>query len=268
VREAWQKQEGNGMTQLQYQSHYEQMIQDGLNSYARGDHAHAITTLGHAIALDPQDPNGFTQRGAIWAEYGDYVQAERDLRTALSIRTCAEASYHLALILSDQRRHSEAIALIEQAIAIYSADSELWHLFGIVLDRANESTRAIEALTHAISLGQSHDGELLALRGMIQSELEQWQPAAMDFELAIAYGNRGSDVFYHQGLTYLHLQRWAASATSFTRALRDDPHNPAIYQARSIAYEALGEKEYARQDMRMALRLGLKPLEDIDEPKP
>ncbi len=137
------------MTQQQYQSHYEQIIQDGLNSYARGDHVHAITTLGHAIALDPQHPDGFTQRGAIWAEYGDYVQAERDLRTALSIRTGVEASYHLALILSDQQRHNEAIVLIEKALAIHSADSELWHLFGIVLDRANESARAIEALTHS-----------------------------------------------------------------------------------------------------------------------
>ena len=121
------------MNRGQHQGRYEQLIQDGLQSYTRGDLRHALMLLENAIALDPQRPDGFAQRGAILAEYGDVVQAERDLRTALTFRTCVVASYQLALILSDQQRHAEAIMLLERALAQHSSDSELWHLLALFL---------------------------------------------------------------------------------------------------------------------------------------
>lgn len=244
------------MKHAQQQDRYEQIIQDGLSYHARGDRDRAIDTLGSAIALDPYCSDAFAYRGAIWSEYGEYARAERDLRAALAIQPCAMASYHLAFILSDHQHHSEAIEILESVLPI-STDSELWHLYGIILDRANEPSRAIDALSKAIQYISTPDGELFTLRGILYAELGQWRLASKDFEAAITFGNRSSEVFYHQGIAYLHLSRWAEAATGLTRALPDDPHNPAIYQARSIAFEALGEKEYARQDKRMAMRLGI-----------
>jgi tetratricopeptide (TPR) repeat protein len=234
---------------------YEQFLQDGLASHVYDEQA--IAAFSAAIALNTGRAEGFMYRGILWADRGDDRQAERDLREALAISTCPIASYRLSLILSDQEQHAEAQIVLERAIAQYTADGELWYLLGIVLDRMNRPVQAVHALDTAARYGYGHDTDLLALRAKIYNELGEWERSIRDCSEAARHGGCSSELFFQRGLAELQLERWFEATVSFTRALVEDKLNPAIYYARSLAFQALGNSRKAERDMRKAIQLGI-----------
>jgi Flp pilus assembly protein TadD len=231
---------------------YEQLLQEGEQQQNSED---AITIFTRAIQICPERSEAYTQRGIHWLECRRIALAERDFRQALAIQICSLASYQLAFLLSDRGEHHEANLLIKQALRYYPADGELWYLLGIIYDRQNYTEHAIDALQQADAYNCGQDSGLLTLRARLWNEQGNWEQAIYDCNNAIKYGGIQAEVYFQQGWAEFQLKRWHAAHKSFTRAITDDPCNPAAYRARSLVHRALGNTEAANRDLRHALHL-------------
>ena len=86
------------------------------------------TSIDPSTPNEPQDPNGFFQRG--WEEHakGDQAGAEASFKRAISLDSqFAEAYYGLGLIYKTQGRNEAAILAFQQAIDLIQENTQQKH---------------------------------------------------------------------------------------------------------------------------------------------
>jgi len=91
----------------------------GDSYFAKGNSERAISDLGAALNLDPQDADTYIKRGMIYEAKGDYQHGIADFGMAISLRPTSPTPYTMrggAYELAGDREH--AIADLEKALEI------------------------------------------------------------------------------------------------------------------------------------------------------
>jgi Tfp pilus assembly protein PilF len=122
-------------------------------AYAASHDTRAEASLRRAIALDPQNPRGWANLGALYAEAGKLDEAERAMGNA-SREAPWDARLHdnRGLLLQALGREDEAIAEYEAAILGSPPLAQPRVRLAAILIRRGEKERALAVLNDALRL--------------------------------------------------------------------------------------------------------------------
>ncbi len=133
---------------------------------------------------------------------------------------------------------------------------------------------AAEAYTAALSFWKKSNGKpakarLLSSRAAVYERKQDWERSVADLSQAVLISSRTASLYYRLGSDYLELSKPSEAITHFYKAVRLNLNYKEAYLGRATAYEQLGDAKFAREDYRMACRLGSqKACAIVRPPKP
>jgi tetratricopeptide (TPR) repeat protein len=143
-----------------------------------------------AISLNPDDPEGIIQLSSILEKSGKTETAEKRLRELLQQQPDnAMALNNLGYLLLEQTtRHTEALKLIEEAVAIEPVNGSFLDSLGWAhyklgnLDKARESLEKAARYSRRSATIHEHLGDVLQKLGRLGDARRQWEKA-LDFSI-------------------------------------------------------------------------------------
>jgi tetratricopeptide (TPR) repeat protein len=176
-----------------------------------GDYYKAIEIYSGLLEESPDDDEILTARSAAYLEAGEYPSAAEDAAAAWKI---------------DPRNYAAA----------FNA--------GLAYDLDGESEAAVEWFLKAVETNPEF-GKAYSGLANTYIQLEQYEEAVANYELAELHGPEFDDLYYWWGTALLKLGRYERAMECFERQLEQAPHAGAEAGVARTAY-LLGDYERAR----------------------
>jgi tetratricopeptide (TPR) repeat protein len=132
------------------------------------------------------------------------------------------AFYALALVQHRQRRLKEAMAAINQALALDPTDANYHHLLGSLRLESGQLSAALQAARTGLSFDSEHAG-LHSLEARTLARQGRSAEASAAARAALGHGAESSSVQAQSGWVALETNRPAEALENFREALRLDP---------------------------------------------
>jgi len=125
-----------------------------LSAAQRNDLNKSVKEYIQSQLVNAERPSSHLNLGILFAEQGEYENAEKAYRTALRL----DPSFYPALVnLADlyrvQQRDEEGEAALRQALSLASDDANVHHSLGLLLVRVGKTKEAIASFERAMTLG-------------------------------------------------------------------------------------------------------------------
>jgi Flp pilus assembly protein TadD len=125
-----------------------------LSAAQRNDLNKSVKEYIQSQLVNAERPSSHLNLGILFAEQGEYENAEKAYRTALRL----DPSFYPALVnLADlyrvQQRDEEGEAALRQALSLASDDANVHHSLGLLLVRVGKTKEAIASFERATTLG-------------------------------------------------------------------------------------------------------------------
>ncbi len=181
----------------------------------------AVALLRRAIAGGGADPYVHFALGEILMQSSDLAGAEQAFRKANQLNPRA-ASFrnNLAGVLNARGKYSEAVGLLEPAIADGSADAATTHFFGQILERSGDLIRAEQAIRTAAELDP---GSYRVSLAYLLNRVGQREEAASLLRQAIAAGSADPYVHFVLGQILMQSSDLAGAEQAFRKAAELNP---------------------------------------------
>lgn len=184
----------------------------------------AADELRRQLRLDPHEPVAHALL-AICLLDDEQRLPEAQQEAELAIHLAPEydfAFYALALTQHRQHRPKEALAAINQALALDPADADYHHILGQLRLESGQWQAALQAARTGLSFDGEHAG-LHALEARALARQGRSQEATQAARTALGQGAERSDVQAQAGWVALETNRPAEALDHFREALRLDP---------------------------------------------
>jgi serine/threonine protein kinase/Flp pilus assembly protein TadD len=207
----------------------------------------ALALLDRAEAIDGLPPSR-----ALWEDRGTSLEALGDADGARAARARAQAitptgfrdHYLLATTYARASRYAEAVAELNQAIALNPQHYWSWVQRGICYEELGKYTLATGDFGACIGLwpdfawGSFNRGYVLARSGHKEEAIADYTAAlGRDPRFLLAYVNRG--------LLHLELKHYEPALADFTKAAGLGRDDAALHAGRGVALEGLGRHDEA-----------------------
>ncbi len=226
----------------------EKLIASGRQLAAKSDFDNAISNFTEAIRLDPDLPEGYTERGQVFFKRNEFERAIADFTAALAVND----SYAPALRgrgMAQLYRGDSDRALDDLTKAIQLSESDSAQLSPLDLFNARRSRAALYGAKF------QYDGQIADCTAIIQSYRED--PAVRE-GLKKTYGvteNGVMAMIYRQrSAAYLQQANPEAALADLTAAMEFSTDRFAILLDRARVYEVLGARDQGLVDVDAALR--------------
>jgi serine/threonine-protein kinase len=233
----------------------------GIVQTARGQHAAAISSLQHALALEPRNGDALRELANAYEEAGRYDDAEATFRRAIELRQNSWAAYKdLGVFLNQRGRLSEAVPYFERVVALtpdsYAGYSNLGGMY-LRMGRIEDAERTLRRSLELRPTGRAYSnlGSLAYLQARYSDASELYLKATeLDSTDDRLWGALADSYRWTRG-------RETQAAVAFRRALsmtdREisvNPTDPQIRSRRAQYWSALGDHERASTEIGQALR--------------
>lgn len=165
----------------------------GIQLAKRGSYKEAHELFEQAIEMSPDLPHPRISLSNILLRDGRYSQAELQLKKALELnpdnKTQQDAWNNLASIRFEQKRYSEAIALLKKAISVYKPDHEIFYNIAISFEQLGEWEVALDYFNRSSEALTNSKAET----GIKRVKQRMWQSRKMD---QILNSYKGFDIEY------------------------------------------------------------------------
>ena len=169
-----------------------------------------IATSDRAIDNNPDQTQGWYQRGQLLLEDHQYE--------------AAEAAFHQAIQLQP--------------------DSDTWHLRGIALMYLQQYEHAIAAFDEALHLNPNQALSWIH-RGRAQRNLQRYDDAIADYDQALAIEPDNANLLCDRGLAQYHLNQYTAAINDYDRAAYLAPSDWQAWYLKGLALMPLQNYERA-----------------------
>ncbi|NJL60881.1 MAG: tetratricopeptide repeat protein [Methylacidiphilales bacterium] len=163
------------------------------------------------------------------------------------ISTTARSTFDRAFALYNQGDKKAALDNLNQATRINPQFSQAWYSRGFVLGELGNYDEALVSYNRAIQVnrewGQATIGDAYFMRGILQSERENYQQAKADFDAVINLkpAQNIAAIYAMRGLNAQRQGNNKAALADFNQAARLEPNNAIAYLARGWSYHMQGD---------------------------
>ena len=165
----------------------------------------------------------------------------------------AVAAQHLAA-----GRYPQALAVLDQAIARYPHEAELFNLRAALALRQNRVRQALADMEQAVKLAP--DNPLYRVsRANLYLKFERKDEALSDLDAAVMLAPDLIPARFNRGALLANLGREAEALADFEHCTQVEPELPAPWFNRGAMHWALGQRQAARDDLRHFLELAKEP---------
>jgi tetratricopeptide (TPR) repeat protein len=222
---------------------------------ARADYQSAL-----ALSLNPDCPEALVVKGRLLGLKGQPQEARQALEEAARLDPAnAEAHYRLGAWSFRQKRHAEAAAHFEKAVAVRPVDALAHDYLALCLEAIGESERAERAYRSGLEVNEGpffdslldyNYGRFLLKQGRLEESRSR-----LDRAVALLPDRRG--VYYERAKLKLALKDYQAAREDAERALSlREPGGLVldlqVYYLLATVYARLGETELARKYAELA----------------
>ena len=184
---------------------------------ADGDADNAATAMEAYVALMPEDTSSRASLAQIYEDAGRYTEAAA-VYEALFENEPTEVDYRTGTMrcLFEAGEFQTLVAFAEKTDTS-TLQTEARQLLGIAFVQLGRSEEAVEELTQAITLSDSH-----YYRGEALLALERYEEAEADFTQAIAEDSLTDYAYYNRGVCRVHLGEYETAMDDFDVVLTGD----------------------------------------------
>lgn len=169
------------------------------------------------LAAAPPDASALTVLGGLYLQAGDFQAAEKTLRRALELAPEASKAWRgLVLVLMEQKRSDEALALGREATKKFPQDTALRLLYGRLLYETGLDHLALEQF-RLLQEQLAGDSKVAYMRGLLAMRVEAWDEAREVFAQL-----RGDSTFKDEATYYLAQIEESAGHTTTAAGLYAD----------------------------------------------
>ncbi len=203
----------------------------------------AERSFRRVIDLTPDNHEGYRNLGAVLLKLGGRQrEAEEMLLRAQSLNPTARALANLGYLYMQQRRYTEAVAVMEQAVALAPQqvpnDYIIWGNLGDAywlarssMDKAKESWRKAAEIVRRQITGTAGDGDALSYLAKFEAKAGESDGALRHVEAALAHSPQSATVRYQAGLVYALLGRHDRAVDELASAITLKYSTEEIQQA-------------------------------------
>jgi tetratricopeptide (TPR) repeat protein len=217
---------------------------------------HTSETLWrHAVMIDPESFFAHSFLGTALLESGKTEEAIAHLNQALALNpTYASAHHALANAFSQRGESAEAIRHYNQALALDPGSAKAHYNLGRVHATREEWQEAVAQYREAIRIDPS-DPDYHNNLGLALAKQEKWDEAVKQFRIALGIDPAYVKAHYNLGRVYAREGRLDDAVEHFAQALRLQPESPEIHQSLGRVLHLEGKKEEALHHYQEAIRL-------------
>jgi tetratricopeptide (TPR) repeat protein len=239
------------------QKNYADWAQLG-NAYAmRRNPDQAVECFTACIALRPEIPFGYFQRGRAHMDAKQYARAARDFELFLKLRPNSYSALgQHAAALTQLGRLSEARDQINIALLQKSDNANLHLLAAEIHHQLGNKELAKQSLGEAASLAAPDDARDFLANGMALLRDGKFQRAHDAFRLA--HDSQPTSIAAIKNIAYVlsdHLHRLDEAIVWIDRALKLDPESAELISTKAVLLARSGNAGESREAMNEALRL-------------
>jgi len=167
-------------------------------------------------------------------------EAERNLRSAIAFHQRGDLA--------------NAEALYRKILSFYPENSDALHLLGVLATQCGQHSDAITLIDRAIALNPQQ-AIYFSNRGNSLLELKRFEEALTSYERAVTLKPDYAEAYFNRGNSLLELKRFEEALASYERAVALKPDYAEAYSNRGNALLELGRAEEALLSYERAVAL-------------
>ncbi len=224
----------------------------------------ARTLLDHAVTLDPNNFDAHYMLGTACKELGARDAAIEHIRRSLALKPdFAIALRDLCALLAAGGRAPEAMALLEQGIAIARDTADYYFMRGNLLIAQDLLENAAASFRQALSL-RSNDPPIWANLGVVLMRLDQNDEAAQCCERALGLDPDCAEAHVNLACVYGKLGRLGQARWHGQKALALRPGDPNAHSYMGVIFQSEGRMQEAIAAFLKALTLDARHIESLE----
>ena len=232
-----------------------EMLAEALASHCAGRLQEAERSYLAVLEVEARNADALTLLATLRAQQGAFESAIELLTSSLTIEHRQPFAYNsLGNVLNAVKRHAEAVAHYEQAIALKPDHAVAYNNRGNALRALNRYDEALASYARAVALNGNY-AEALANRGDLLKELGRYEEAVTYCEKAIALGCDSAPCHFDKAVALQAMGRLPEAIASYDRALELDPGVAEAFNDRGNALAHVGRHDEALQSFDNAIRL-------------
>lgn len=150
--------------------------------------------------------------------------------------------------------YTSAINLHNEAVSLNPNDGDAYYGRGIVYSELGQYELAIQDFDKAIEFNPDFEG-YYNYRGVCYNGLGQYERAIQDYDKAIELSPDYAEPYQNRGLTYDYLEQYELAIQDYSKVIELVLDDASTYYNRGHAYRNLGQYELAIQDYNKVIKL-------------
>lgn len=225
------------------------------NTHRNGQFIDAKIFYEDLCKTEANNPSAWLCLGIAHAQLNDLDQAEKCLRTSISIQdNIFDAHYNLAKVLHLKKCIPESIQSYLKSISLNPKHYDALNGIGTALHSQGKTGKAIKYLNDAVTANPKNSKAYYNL-GYLYHSLNKHDDAIRYYQQAIKYNPDHFDSINNLGAAYNAVQRHQEAKAFLMRAQRLRPHDADIYNNLGIVLHAIGEDEQAVAHFNNTIRI-------------
>jgi tetratricopeptide (TPR) repeat protein len=193
----------------------------------KGDYENSIAAFDATLALNPNDPIAFYNKGIALDHLGRYEEAIAAYDAALALDPDDPSTLNnKGIALDHLKRYEEAIAAYDAALALIPDHPAALSNKGSSLADLGRHEEAIAAYDAALALIPDYTSALYN-KGNSLADLGRYEEAIAAYDAALALNQDYPDVSYNKGIVLDDLGRYEEAIASYDAALSLNPDDPS-----------------------------------------
>jgi Flp pilus assembly protein TadD len=206
----------------------------------------ALTSCNRALAIQPNFPEAWFNRGRALDDLGRYEEALTSYDQALAIQpNFPEAWNNRGSVLFNLERYEEALTSFDQVLTIQLNDHRAWSNRGNALSQLGHYEEALASFDQALTI-QLNDHDAWSKRGTVLSSLRRYEEAIASFDHALQLtDNQYWQAWVCRGGAIYKLRGYKAALQNWDEALHSLQSNTLEYrEGCGVLHQFKGDAHY------------------------
>lgn len=208
-------------------------VSQGFGQLRSGDYEAARRSLGEALELVPNHPNGLYNLALVdlYDERPDQAVAGfqkllalADAGAEISLTTRARALTNLGYLYNEQSNYPDAEEALKRAVSLDASDASTWSNLGVTQRRLGKIQDAAQAFRQAYQLDSDNAGVINNL-ALAYIDVEDWVSSVALLREASQRFPENASLWLNLGVSQLGLGNQEGAITSLERAIQQDPED-------------------------------------------